>query len=126
MRFPLGIALAACVWAQSSTEFEIHGKVIEPGLDLGVAGAEIAISEVTLDAIQHETRTEVATTSTDARGIYRILLPHAGDYYLIANKNGYTAKDGSMTGGREVSMSPDHHSEEINFTLTRPGEITGR
>ena len=131
-RFALYLALVArIVCAQNDNKPEIRGTVTEPGLNLGVGGAEITLFQFLEDSQRFLVRTPVATTFTDARGAFRFQLQHFGDYYVEARKDTYIATMAGSGGptestGTPASVSSDHPVYDVRFSLLRPGEITGR
>ena len=76
-RLALRLALTVgFVFGQRNCQPEIPGTVIAPGLNIGVAGAEITLFEFLLDPERTVVRTPVFTTFTDPRGAFRFQLQH--------------------------------------------------
>src|SRR5689334_25369389 len=109
MRAPLALCFAlgaGFVCAQGNNKPEIRGIVTEPGLDLGVGGAEVTLFEFLLDSERNVVRTPVVTIFTDARGVFRFPLQHFGDYYVEAKKATYVASMAGVGGPTESAGSP--------------------
>ena len=128
------LALATGVLcAQALQNLEVRGRVIEPGLDVGVAGAEVIFS-----VVENATRNPLARTFTDSSGSFRFQAPRPGNYFVESHKDGY--QGGSLSGlweiGNEISralyiespvkLTGQRPVPELHFTMVRPGEITGR
>ena len=112
--FVVAIACAAVAIAQSdATKPEIHGAVIEPGIERGVAEAEISIF-----LFQGN---QVGKVTTDSQGKFHFQPTAFGQYRVVASKEGYGG-DTSLN----VTLSTSHPSREADFRLGRTGEITGR
>jgi|SRR5579872_3457787 len=107
---------AALIFAQNNaTRPEILGAVIEPGIEHGVADADIAIFEV------KDQGKQVGKVITDNQGKFRFQPERLGEYFVTASKEGY--------GGDSriyVTLNPEHPNREIDFRLGRTGELTGR
>jgi hypothetical protein len=114
------VLMAGFVCAQSDIKPEIRGTVTEPSLNIGIAGAEIALFEFLLDADKTVVRTQIATTSTDTRGEFRFPLDHFGQYFVETKKEGYSE------AGSRADVDPTHPTQDRRFSLSQPGEITGR
>jgi len=135
LRAILGIALAALsMSAQTLPALEIKGRVIEPGLEIGIAGAEVTLIEFVV-VESRVTRSTFATAFTDSSGAFRFQPLRLGNYYVEVKKEGYHGTsslpgliggDGSDTTEAAVTLSRERPSQEIRFTMIRPGEITGR
>ncbi len=119
--------VAGFVCAQSDDKPEIRGTVTDPSLNIGVAGAEITLFEFLLDAEKTVVRTQIATTSTDTRGEFRLPLDHFGEYLVEVKKEGYSIP--SVLSGdafARADVNRDHPTQNLRFLLSQPGEITGR
>jgi hypothetical protein len=121
--------------AQSSDALEIRGVITEPGpgVDLGVAAAQVTLFEFGADPAHATERTTVATSLTDGSGAFQFHPAHFGTYYVEVKKDGYLAK--SFSGptvapadstGDIVNLDRNHRSQEFHFSLMRLGELRGR
>ena len=127
------LAIAAgCLWAQDNVQPEIRGFVVEPSSNLGVAGAEVTLYQLTPGGDHSAEPAILAATSTDARGEFQFHPKRFGDYHLEIKKEGYSAMT-SLTSGTTsdtvesaAKLSQEHPVQELRFALTRLGEITGR
>ena len=132
-RLALNLALmAGFVCAQSDNKPEIRGVVTDPNLNIGVAGAQITLFEFLLNAERTVVRTQIATTSTDTRGEFRLPLEHFGQYFIEVKKEGYSVPffggGGVSPNGAaaSVDIDRDHPTPDLRFSLSLPGEITGK
>ncbi len=119
--------VAGFVRAQGDIKPEIRGSVMEPSLNFGIAGAEITLFEFLLDAEKTLVRTQIATTSTDTHGEFRFPIDHFGEYFVEVKKEGYSVP--SVASGdafARADVNRDHPTQDLRFSLTHPGEITGR
>jgi hypothetical protein len=114
------VLAAGWVCAQTSDPLEIRGVVVEPPLNLGIAGVQVTLYEFTPDQTKTVRSKTVATTSTDGRGTFRFRAEHYGDYSLDIQKEGYTESGGPATLRRGGPQ------KELHFSIWRPGELTGR
>ena len=113
MKFFVPIIFAALAFAQSDgTKPEIRGVVIEPGIERGVADAEIAIFDETKQA---------GKITTDGQGKFLFHPERFGVYRVVASKDGYGGETSI-----NVTLSADHPNREVGFRLGRTGEVTGR
>ena len=125
------VLAAATICAQSLPNLEIRGRVIEPGLEIGIAGAEITFS-----VVEQATRHPLTTSFTDSTGTFRFQAPRPGNYFVETKKAGY--QGGSPTGDTRgigdditlalftespVRLTGERPSPELRFYLVRPGEI---
>ena len=135
LRAILGIALATLsMSAQTLPALEIKGRVIEAGLEIGIAGAEVTLIEFVL-VDKEVTRSTFATAFTDSNGAFRFQPLRLGNYYVEVKKDGFQGTstvpgliggDGSDTTEAAVTLSRERPSQEVRFAMIRPGEITGR
>jgi hypothetical protein len=115
------------VYAQRDDKPEIRGTVIEPNLNIGVAGAEITLFEFLLDAQKTVTRTQIATTSTGTRGEFQFPLDHFGEYLVGVKKEGYSVSSAfSDNPFARADVNRDHPTQDLHFFLSQPGAIAGR
>ena len=119
--FAYVVLAAGWVCAQTSDPLEIRGVVVEPPLNLGVAGAQVTLYEFAPDQTKTIPRKAVATTSTDGRGTFRLRAEHYGNYDLDVQKDGYNGG-----GDTAVSLRRDVPQKELHYSIWRPGELTGR
>lgn len=125
--FALSAALAC---AQGN--FEISGTVREPAADgpgLGIPGVEVTLSEFVTGEDGFVVRRKSATTFTDGAGQFRFRPEHAGQYYLEAQRDGYSS--GNVADRAEIAEGPVSVSREkpravIPFQMMRPAELAGR
>jgi hypothetical protein len=125
-------------WAQNGTATssvqpgEIRGSVIEPGTNHGIADTEITVRlmspRVTGQVI---TTKELAKITTDGQGNFSYQPSEFGEYILMARKDGYTAMSGNPmrvapSTQINVTLDGDHPSRQVQFSLSREGELTGR
>ena len=126
------VLTAGLLCAQTLPNLEIKGRVMEPVLDIGIAGAEVELIEFAL--VDHTvTRVTFHTTFTDSTGAFRFQPLRLGDYYVEVRKEGYQAPN---FGGPEsirgsgieapVSLTRESPTQEIRFSMIRPGGITGQ
>ena len=130
------VLTAARVGAQTLPPLEIRGRVIEAGLGIGIAGAEVTLIEFAVAVDKEVTRNTFATAFTGSDGGFRFLPLRLGNYYLEVRKEGYrgisTLLPGLIGGDTSesveaaVSLSRERPAQEVRFTMIRPGEITGR
>jgi len=115
------------VFAQSDNKPEIRGAVTDPSLNIGVAGAEITLFEFLLNAEKTVVRTKIATTSTDTRGEFRFPLDHFGEYLVEAKKEGYSVPSVMPEDAfARADVNFGHPTQDLRFSLSLPGDITGR
>jgi hypothetical protein len=116
MKILLLVLFAAQIFAQDNAAGpEVPVTVIEPGIEHGVADADVAIFEV------KDQGKKAGKVTTDSQGKFRFQLERFGEYFVTASKEGY--------GGDSriyVTLSADHPNREIEFRLGRTGELTGR
>ncbi|MEO5924783.1 MAG: carboxypeptidase-like regulatory domain-containing protein [Bryobacteraceae bacterium] len=127
MRFLLAL-LAIPALAQP---YEIYGSVIEQGLNIGLPGVQVILTEFvpnnnTLDA------KVFATAFTDAAGNFSFKPTHIGDFRLNIQKPGYVPS-GNFVRARNpdsieefVVLTTQRPSQEWRFTLMQPASLTGR
>jgi hypothetical protein len=121
--------------AQSGDTLEIRGVITEPGpgVELGVAGAQVTLYEFEADPAHASERKAVTTNFTDASGAFQFHPAHFGRFYVEIKKDGYLAKSFSGptvapadTTGEIVILDGNHRSQEFHFSLMRLGELRGR
>jgi hypothetical protein len=107
------LAAAAVAWAQP--KFEIHGRVVEPGIG-AIADAEVVIN--TFDEANRMVR-------SDGQGNFRVSVEHAGTYFVTAGKSGYF---GSMarTLRQPVLLTAAQPVGECVVELVQGGQVGGR
>jgi hypothetical protein len=126
------LALSAVAWQAASppVSFEIRGKVLEPGTDQPVAGAEVTVqTRPGGNGPRINGGWQAASgpkAIADASGAFRLALEKPGDYRVEAKLEGFSiAETGSARNYAEITLSKEKPSAEARLYLSRPGRISG-
>lgn len=113
-----GASLAFCA------QPEIRGVVTEPGSNVPVAEAQVAIEYFGAGrpgAIRIAPGKPAATVTTDQSGEFRYLPPSPGFFRVHAEKDGYSGE------ARDTfSLTDESPVRELRFFLSRPVKVVGR
>ena len=127
----VSLSLLVCgTWARCAAQTTTAAKEAPATVSGRVTNGEKGMQgiEVMLTPPDPTSRIKAAARATsDAEGRFRMTGVPPGRYQLMAVAPAYVVSD--MTGwppGRTVNLSPGDAVEDLNFTLTRGGVITGR
>lgn len=123
------LAIAATVMAQNpptKPPGTISGRVTagsEP-----VAGVEVMLKPSDNPALEMLQTGPAVTATTDANGWYRIAGVAPGSYRILAYAPAYVieGETNPLTPGKTVNVGEGENIENINFSITRGGVITGK
>ena len=125
------LVIAALARAQSPSQLEIRGTVVEGAL--GIGGVTVTLYEFGHTPAESTTRTVFATAFTDAAGKFAFHPTRTGDYYVEVQKESYFAEsyngptvDPADSTGDPVRVDGEHPRQEREFSLMRLGELRGR
>jgi len=114
---------------------EIRGTVVEPNPAASAPAAGIGGVQVKLTEYQQTNGTleptVIATTITDSQGGFSFHPPRFATYMVEVEKEGYTSQASStqmIESGLKLAalLTRAQPTAQLQFKLTRPGELTGR
>lgn len=100
----------------------------QPGIVSGrvtLDGKTAATVEVVLLTERSERRTELAKTSTDAEGRFRLNVAQAGRYRVMPLAPAYVSAN-PQSVAKVITITPGEEVKDIDFTLVPGGIITGQ
>ena len=122
------LALAAYAAPQAPADPEIRGVVVEPGVNLPVAGATVELSVQTTSSVKINGGwlPDKRKATTDERGRFSLTLDKPGPYRVEARKDGYLdpGRDGPPAYA-EVKLTADHPVADVKLSLVPPTALTG-
>ena len=102
---------------------EIQGTVVEYGTHLGLSGVQVIL-------LKNGEKDPVRTTATDSQGAFSFHPGEFGHYSVKVALDGYSLAPPDFSNisasSGAVVLTTGNPKEELQFTLVRPGEITGR
>lgn len=120
------LVFALTLAAATLSAQEIRGVVSDPTLNIGIAGATVTLSQPTITGAAESS---FATAITDSQGVFRFTPAKFGKYNVAVQKD--SLMDSVQTGfgprfTQTVTLSAEHPSADLRFSLIQPGQITGR
>jgi len=145
LAMPLVLALCA-VWScnlsfgqvpepEAADNLQIRGTVEEPNPVAGAANAGISGVQVKLTEFQLinnvVTPVVIATAFTDNQGTFLFRPPRLGRFMVEIQKDGYAAptplpQSDEVGRTQYPELTRTERTAQLRFTLTRPGEFSGR